>query len=312
MMWFVLVFAAIKRYFDAAQPKADIDEEFHKTNIRDKVGKERVKYDLHYSKGRKNNVIVFCHGATSDETAWVTPDRAATKKWLAMQGTEDFPDGLLDDEYPHVLCLSFGWKWLLSPPGYDRRRGERDATVPIFKYLIEKHLKEYLGEGYQETHNLVLAGSSMGAHNVLQMYTHHPEMFDAFIAHNPLLLDYDWDDEGPADMLYKWEFRRGNYDQIAPNHPLAMQKIKADHPYPPLMIQASVYDEMKFYKPVVKYANELKAKGVGVQFYKNLGGHNDMDEVTVAAFLNHVFKKEETPDEVKPDPNVIHDPVDGE
>lgn len=275
--------------YDQAKPRVDIKEDHHGVNEKLEINGEKVKFDWWHGEGTSNNVIWFFGGLGSDEMAYKQPGILSTKEFLALQGSTKHPENMLHSD-PHVFCLSFDKAWLISSD-MDRRRGERDAVTSLVKGIIENIEKRFVPEAGKR----IVMGPSMGGHNSLMMWLHHPEMWDGAVIHNPVLRDqaaYDSGNKHFQDILIDKEFskRKEEYDNVAPHYPNGLALLTKEHP--PIQLHTSIYDEFVSHKAAMSYGIDLVSRGVNVEVVKTVGGHPTLDEVRVADFINNIFSPE--------------------
>lgn len=281
-----LMFRALERAVDATQPRAEVYTPHHKVRDRLEVDGERIKVDWMHIKpprGDSENALWFFHGAGSEENAWYEPGMLASKEWLAVEE--------LLNPYPHVFCMSFSKLWCISKTK-DRRYGERDAFVDSVEAIIHHVEKQYLPNGPKKR---IGVGTSMGGFNLLQMFTHRPNLWNGICLQNPMLKDYTQPEKVMADYLIEREFGRRDWDEQMPNNPQNMALVTKDHPR--VHMQIAKHDEFGFQIPGRKYYEDLLAKGVNITLRENTAGHHDLDDVLAASFINDVLKDPPPPAE---------------
>lgn len=167
-----------------------------------------------------------------------------------------------------------------TPTNVAFQRGHKSETsggAPNFIKFIENELKPYLKSKYPIDNISTIIGHSTGGLFVLYVYTHHPDIFDNYLAIDPSLW---WDKEKlvnqSKELLNKEKYQNKSlYVAVANSTGIDTVKIRKRKSEPTEMLRANLH----FHDILVKNSDQL-------DFTWDYQGNEDHGSVVVPGLYN--------------------------
>ena len=167
-----------------------------------------------------------------------------------------------------------------TPTNVVFQRGHKSETsggAPKFLTFIEKELKPYVDSKYPTDTMSTIIGHSTGGLFVLYAYTHHPDVFDNYLAIDPSLW---WDKENlvnQSEALFNTSTRQNKslYVAVANSTGIDTVKVRKLKSEPTEMLRANLH----FHDILVQHSDQL-------DFTWDYQGNEDHGSVVVPGMYN--------------------------
>lgn len=274
VVWFALSLASFAQASDT-----EITQNCYRAN---EAG-ERWTYCVHRVSPSVNaDVVYYLHGANGSAETWAnTPYfRRIYDAW----GTQA----------PTVISVSYGPVWLLAEKNTSTYSGLYTHFVSTALPAIEK------AQALKPARRL-LAGSSMGGFNSVQLYLKNPELFARVALLCPAVAEV-----GPYsgdEAIDAYVERTGADDALVANSiyltrlffptraayqsadPLPQAAARVTAKSPPLFVSIGLQDEYGFFEGAGKLVDLVKSKGARAAYSPVQGTHCTWDWKSVSQFL---------------------------